>query len=306
MRVLVVGAGAVGGFFGGRLLQAGRDVTFLVRPRRRKALAETGLVIRSAHGDWQAPAPTVLSEEIGQPFDLILLSCKAYDLDSAMDSFAPAVGGGTAILPLLNGMAHLDRLEARFGADPVLGGLCKIGATLDAEGQIIHLNDPQLLVFGERDGSASSRIQAIEELMRPALFDKHSSDTILQDMWEKWIFLATLAATTCLMRASVGDTVRSGGGDVPLDLLAEVNAVATAQGHPSRPEADGQARRFLDDPSSTMTASMMRDVERGGPVEADHVLGDLLARGAGLDLPLLKLAYAQLKAYEARRRRETK
>src|SRR6202043_1931860 len=109
MRILVVGAGAIGGYFGGRLLQAGRDVTFLVRPRRAAELAKAGLIVKSPHGDVTLAAPaTTLSENIRRPFDLVLLSCKAYDLEGAMDSFAAAVGPETMILPLLNGMKHLD------------------------------------------------------------------------------------------------------------------------------------------------------------------------------------------------------
>src|SRR5450631_4366662 len=136
MRVLVVGAGAVGGYFGGRLLSAGNDVTFLVRPKRAAQIAVSGLVIKSSTGDTTVKAPTILAEQINQPFDVVLLSCKAYDLDAAIDSFAPAVGPHTVILPLLNGMRQLDLLDRRFGVEKVLGGLCQIAGTLDADGRI--------------------------------------------------------------------------------------------------------------------------------------------------------------------------
>ena len=172
MRILVVGAGAIGGYFGGRLLQAGRDVTFLVRPRRAAQLAETGLIIRSTFGDANLPnPPTVAAEALREPFDLILLSCKAYDLASAADLFAPAVGANTAILPFLNGMAHMDFLAARFGGNAMLGGQCVISTTLDAEGRILHLNDTHLVSFGERDGSRSTRAEAIATTMTGARFE---------------------------------------------------------------------------------------------------------------------------------------
>ena len=162
MRTLVVGAGAIGGYFGGRLLQAGRDVTFLVRPRRAAELARTGLAIRSRLGDADLPASPLMSEDkLAETFDLVLVACKAYDLDGAMASFAPAVGPNTAILPLLNGIRHLDMLQARFGAAHVLGGQCVISTTLDPEGRIVHLADAHTLTFGEPDGSASSRIKMI-------------------------------------------------------------------------------------------------------------------------------------------------
>src|SRR5258705_9571332 len=156
MRILVVAAGGIGGYFGGRLLEAGRDVTFLVRPARAANLAQAGLSIRSPLGDVHVPAPpTVAAERLAGAFDLVLLSCKAYDLDGAMESFAPGVGADTAIPPLLNGMRHLDLLEARFGARSVLGGQCLISTVLDADGRVLHLNDTHLLSFGERDGSRS-------------------------------------------------------------------------------------------------------------------------------------------------------
>src|SRR5271170_1360151 len=174
MRILVIGAGALGGYFGGRLLEAGRDVTFLVRERRAAQLAKTGLVIRSPTGDVTLPnPPTVMASDLHEPFDLILLSCKAYDLAAAADSFAPAVGANTAILPVLNGMAHLDYLAQRFGARAVLGGQCLISATLDAEGRIIHINDLHLLSFGEQDGTKSDRVQAIAVALSGARFEVH-------------------------------------------------------------------------------------------------------------------------------------
>ena len=171
MRILVVGAGAIGGYFGGRLLQAGRDVTFLVRRRRSEQLARTGLSIRSQIGDVDLPAPTVMAEQLRNPFDLILLSCKAYDLEDAMASFAPAVGPNTAILPLLNGMRHIDQLVERFGEQAVLGGQCVISTTLNEDGRILHLNDAHTLTFGECDGSLTPRVEAIAAEFCGAGFD---------------------------------------------------------------------------------------------------------------------------------------
>jgi 2-dehydropantoate 2-reductase len=310
MRILVVGAGAIGGYFGGRLMQAGRDVTFLVRPRRASELAATGLVIKSPAGDVTLRAPpTVLAGKLRDPFDLVLLSVKAYDLDDAVASFAPAVGPTTAILPLLNGMRHLDVLDVRFGRDRVLGGRCLIAATLDEDHAILHLGKDHELSFGERDGTSSDRIRAISAAMAGAAFDAHASGQILQDMWEKWVFLAALAGSTCLMRAAVGDIVASPGGkDIVLGLLAECRAVAEANGFPPRDAFIERSRGMLTAPGSTFTASMLRDIERQAPIEADHILGDLIGRGKRTDsapseMSLLRVAFANLKAYEARRNR---
>src|SRR5580692_1844513 len=310
MRILVVGAGAIGGYFGGRLLEAGRDVAFLVRPRRKAQLAKTGLVIRSRFGDASLPAPpTVTADTLHAPFDLILLSCKSYDLQSAADSFAPAVGPDTAILPLLNGMGHMEDLGGRFGAGAVLGGQCVISVTLDGDGHILHLNDTHGLSFGEQNGATSPRAEAIVATFSGANFESRLSKTILQEMWEKWVLIATMAGSNCLMRAAVGDIVAAGAENLSLALLDECAAIATARGFAPGAAAMTRNRGMLTMPGSTFAASMLRDIERGAPTEADHILGDLIRRGDGgdggpNDLPLLRIAYAHLRAYDARRKRE--
>ncbi len=307
VRTLVVGAGAIGGYFGGRLLEAGRDVTFLVHPRRAAELATSGLAIRSRFGDADMPAPpTVTADQLDEHFDLVLLSCKAYDLDGAIDDFAPAVGSQTAILPLLNGMHHLDVLDARLGAQHVLGGQCVISTVLDAQGRIIHLNDLHNLTFGERDGSRSARIDAITSSLAGATFDARLSDAILHEMWEKWVFIASGAAITCLMRAAIGDIVAAGAADLVTTLIAECAAIAATQGFPPSQAFIDRTTKTLTAPGSLLTASMLRDIERGARVEADHVIGDLVRRGEehGVASPLLGIAYAHLKAYEMRRARE--
>jgi 2-dehydropantoate 2-reductase len=307
VRILVVGAGAIGGYFGGRLKDAGRDVTFLVRARRAAQLAKTGLVIRSSFGDVTLPSPpTVMAENLGAPFDLILLSCKAYDLESAADSFARAVGPHTVILPLLNGMRHMDFLAARFGKSAVFGGQCVISTTLDTDGRILHLNDTHSLSFGEQDGAKSARAMAVAAELVGARFESHMSETILQDMWEKWAFIATGAGISCLMRATFGDIVTAGGGKFTTALYDECCAIAAANGFKPRAAAAERSRGMLTSPNVFIAASMMRDIERNAPIEADHIVGDLLQRGGAGDYPMLRISYAHLKSYEARRQREEK
>ena len=308
MRILVVGAGAIGGYFGGRLLQAGRDVTFLVRPGRAQQLSNTGLIIRSAAGDLAiANPPMVQASELRDPFDLILLSCKAYDLDAAIDSIAPAVGPRTSILPLLNGMKHLAALETRFGADAVLGGQCLISATLDASGRIHHLSDTHSLSFGERAGGSTARAQAIQEGLSGAGFDLSLSASILQEMWEKWIFIAAMAGLTCLMRASLGDVVSADGPALASQMLDECAEIANQAGFPPRKPALERGHAAMTKTGSTMMASMLRDIERGARTEVEHILGELVRRreGASRSHSLLRLAYVHVKSYEARRARET-
>ncbi len=304
MRILVVGAGAIGGYFGGRLLEAGRDVTFLVRPRRAEQLARTGLSVRSRFGDIDRPAPTILAEQLDNPFDLVLLSCKAFDLDDAIASFAPAVGPDTAILPLLNGLRHLELLEQRFGTRAVLGGQCAISTTLDADGRILHLNDVHSLSFGERDGPPTARVAAIAESFAGVQFDGRASDTIMQEMWEKWVLIGGVAGITCLMRAPIGDIVAGGGADIATSLLDECAAIARQNGFPPREPVLQRFRATLTAAGSAFAASMLRDVERGARTEAEHVLGDLLRRGGNPSAyPVLRIAYAHLMTYEAQRAR---
>jgi len=307
MRILVVGAGALGGYFGGRLKEADRDVTFLVRPRRAEQLAKSGLTVRSPKGDISISAPpTVVAEQLIAPFDMILLSCKAYDLQGAMDSFAPAVGANTAILPLLNGMKHLDLLGARFGGNAVLGGQCIISATLDGEGRVLHLNDSHFVSFGEQNGAKSPRAVAIAEAFSGAKFDSQLSTAILHEMWEKWAFIAAAAGICCLMRGTFGDIAAAGASQLGSDMFTECCAIAAKNAFKPGETAVKRSVGMLTAAGSPIAASMLRDIERGAPIEADHTIGDLLARGSArpVDYPLLQIAYAHLRTYEARRQRE--
>jgi 2-dehydropantoate 2-reductase len=305
MRILVVGAGSIGGYFGGRLAEAGADVTFLVRPARAAALRRTGLVIKSARGDFHDPAPKLLDAAAGKAdFDLILLSCKAYDLASAIADFAPAVGPGTLILPLLNGISHLDDLDRQFSAQRVLGGQCVISTVLDPEGRIVHLNDVESLTFGARDPGQAARAIAIEAAFANARFSTQRSDTIMQDMWEKFAFIASLAGITCLMRATIGDIITAGGSDLALALAGECAAIAASQGYPIREPASQRTRSALTATGSPLAASMLRDIERSSRTEADHILGALLERCPPSEsASVLRTAYIHLKSYEAARTR---
>ena len=301
MRVLVVGAGAIGGYFGGRMLQAGRDITFLVRPRRAAELGSSGLAIKSPNGDVTLKnPPTVQADSLREKFDVVLLSCKAFDLEDAIKSFAPAVGPQTSIIPL-NGMLHLDVLYAKFGRERVLGGLCAIAVTLNDKREVVQLQPMQSLTFGERDGKTTDRVRAIAEIFKSGNFGSVASENVLQDMWEKWTFLASIAASTSLMRAPLGIILAAPRGkDFLLGILDECKAVATAEGYPPRAPFLDRTVTMLTTEGSPLTASMFRDIKAGQRVEADHVIGDLIARGdaAKVPVPRLRTAYTHLKAYE--------
>lgn len=306
MKILVLGAGGTGGYFGGRLAQAGNNVTFLVRERRAAQLAEHGLVIETTKDRMALAVRTVTAGTIEPAYDAVLLSCKAYDLGASIDSLRPAMRDDTVIVPLLNGMSHLADLDAVFGKARVLGGSCAIAATLTKEGVVKNLSDIQSIVWGPRDDSQLQR-ERTEQLARcfaRTSVDHRISANILQDMWEKIVFLSTLAGMTCLMRGSVGEIIATAEGVAAVErCLASCIAVAEAEGFAPREQATLRYWKALRTPGSPITASMLRDLEGGGAVEADHIVGFMLAKARehGIDDTLLAVAYAHLKTYENRR-----
>ena len=304
MKILIVGAGSTGGYFGARLTQAGRDVSFLVRPARAAALREGGLQVLSPRGNFSVEPRLVLADEIDAPFDIVLVTVKAFALPAAMEDFAAAVGPETMILPVLNGMKHIDDLQARFGAEHVVGGVCRVSTMLDAQGRIVHLAPLHELVYGELDGRSSARIEALHAFMSDAGFEAQLSAHIAQDLWNKWILLATLGGLCTLARGNIGEIVASdGGADLARAFLAEAAAVASAAGFAPSAAALEFIAGVLTAPGSPMTSSMYRDLTSGGRVEADQILGDLRARArqAGIATPLVSAAYIQLDVYQRRR-----
>jgi 2-dehydropantoate 2-reductase len=307
LRVLVVGAGATGGLFGGLLAKAGRDVTFLVRPARAERLRAEGLrIVSPHHGDATIPVQVVTAQTIPGPYDVVLFTIKGYTIEAALEDFAPAVGPQTMIYPMLNGMRHIDLLAARFGEDAVLGGLCYCATMLDPEGRIKQLGPAQQLVYGERSGAVTPRVQRLDATLQGAGITARLSTTILHEMWEKWVLLATAGGITTLMRSTIGDIASSPGGvEFGSAFLDEVAAVAAAAGFPMTAEYLAQKRAGVTDPASPLGPSMYRDLEGGLDVEADQLLGDLVdrARRLGVPIPLVATAYTNLKVYQRRRAR---
>ncbi len=302
MRMLVLGAGALGGYFGGRALERGLEVTFLVRPRRAEQLARDGLHVESVLGDIARPVTT--TDRAGPGFDVVLLTCKAYDLDGAIEAIRPAVEAGACVLPILNGMAHLDALNAAFGRNRVWGGLAKCAATLSPDGVVKHLGDWRWLTFGEQDGRMDGRAAALgEALGKTRGLEAEAVPDIQRRMWEKLVHLGTVAAGTVLMRASVGEIVRAGGKDFLLTLLERNAAIAAANGHAMTPAFLENYRALFSDPASTYTASMLRDLEAGGRTEAEHILAWLLeaARKAGVPDDIHAMSVLHARAYDQRR-----
>ena len=301
MRLLVVGAGSTGGYFGGRLIEAGRDVTFLVRPARAARLKESGLSILSPYGDATLQPKLVTPATLAETYDAVLLTVKAYQLEAAMEDFAPAIGAESVILPVLNGMQHMELLAQRFSPHNVVGCALKVSTTLDDDGRVIQLSPLQDLAYGELDGALTPRIAALDEFMRSAKIGAHLSPAIRREMWEKWTLLASLGAINCLMRGSIGEIEACPGGTAfALQLLGEVVAIVAAVGLPPSEGFLAAARAMLTERGSPLASSMSRDLQSGKPIEAEAIVGDLVRRGAkaGINAPLLSAAYVCLVVYQ--------
>ncbi|TWS24130.1 2-dehydropantoate 2-reductase [Tsukamurella sputi] len=292
MRILVVGAGATGGAFGSRLIEAGREVTFLVRPARAAALRRDGLRFTAPDGTRTHQVAVLTAEELAaapQVFDLVILTVKAPALEAAIGDLRPAVGERTVVLPILNGLAHLARLEREFGPR-VLGALAMIVATLD-DGAVVQLTGWSDLTIG--DGAP----EVARALDVPGIRLAVSAD-VTGALWAKWAFIAAAGIVCCLFRSPVGPVLRAGGESHVRAIIAETEAVAAAAEHPVPAQSHERTESVLLDPDSAMTSSLYRDLLAGLPNEAEHILGDLAARARdlGVATPLLDLTLVQVRA----------
>jgi len=301
MRMLVVGAGSTGGYFGGRLTEAGRDITFIVRPSRHQQLSNEGLRIVSPHGDAKITPKLITADTLKGTYDAVLLTVKDFQLDASLDDIAPAIGPQTMILPVLNGMIHMDILARRFSPRNVVGCVLKVATTLEDDGRIVQLTPLQDIAYGELDGSTTPRIQSLDAFMRGANIGARLSTAIKREMWEKWILLSSLGAITCLMRGTIGEVEASPGGtEFASHLLDEVVTIVRKVGVAPSEAFLSSARQQLTAKGSPFASSMFRDVQRGRKVEVEAIIGDLVRRGAsaGIHSPLMSTAYAHLCVYQ--------
>lgn len=306
MKIIVLGAGALGGYFGGWLAANSADVSFLVRPARKASLDASGLVIESPLGALRRPIRTVTAETVRPDADIVLLACKAYDLDDAITAISPAMGPDTAVLPILNGMAHIDRLVAAFGATRVIGGLAKIQATLAPDGRILHMNDWNEIVFGELDGRASERVRALEALFPKPQVRARAVGNIREELWKKLVHLSTVAAVTTLTREALGTVNATRDGPWLIDMTLDAAArIAAAEGFPMSADYMAAYRATFTAAGSAYKASMLRDMEKGNRAEGEHILGYMRDRATrhGIDAPVFRIAAANAQAYEVARGR---
>ena len=303
MKILVVGAGAVGGLFGASLHRAGVDVQFLVRPARKTLLDAQGLTVVTPAGEYAFKPATVTAEALQAHFDLVILTNKAYALDGAIKDIQPAVGPTTWLLPLLNGLRHMEALDAAFGADRVLGGIAKTIAT-QADPTHIHVaNAYSSITVGAREPAQVEMAQKVWQVLSGAGIDTEFSEHIIDDMWDKFCRMASLGAVNCLLQGTVGEYMRSqAGGQIALQMFQECVETAQAEGHPMHPQAVAGYQRVLTNPNSSFNSSMYRDMRAGLPIEGEHLVGDMVRRAnkAGVSCSLLTVALAALQTYSAR------
>lgn len=303
MHVVILGAGGVGGYLGARLISAGADVVFLVRENRAARLDAQGLLIESPLGEFAARVKVMTSVPRGLAADLVILACKAYRFETAIDEVAPLIGPETRVLPILNGVRHLDVLSERHAANTVAGGVVHGALNLRDDGVIDHLTPFLSVIAGAASGDSDPVVDNFVGALTRVHVDARVSRDIRRDMWDKFVFLTTLAGMTCLMRASIGAIVETGAGrDLILQLLEECLAVARAEGRQPAEASMAQYRALLTQRGSAFTSSMLRDIEGGRRTEAGHILGDMLMRAQthGVSTPLLRVATAHLSAYERR------
>lgn len=300
MRILIVGAGATGGYFGARLAQAGQDVTFLVRERRLTQLRETGLILQTPQGTETLQPQLVQASSLDGHYDLIVITVKSFALEQALEDIAPAVGPDTLIMPILNGMRHIDTLCEHFGADKVIGGLCKINATLGKNGEVVQMTPLHQIYYGALDGNNDARLQRIDDALRESVVETFFTDNIISELWEKWLLLSTLGAVCALARGNTQQVLQSQGGEALLQsIFSEILAVISAEGYQPRPAITAKIFEVLSNPATPMTSSMYRDLTQGFDIEADQIIGDLLLRAKrnGINAPLLNAVNVNLQVY---------
>jgi 2-dehydropantoate 2-reductase len=308
MSILIVGAGAVGGYYGGRLAQAGRDVTFLVRERRAAALRERGLRIVSPDGTEVIEPIVVTAAELAagaglaSPASTVLVTVKAAGLDAAVPEMMPAFGPDTTIVPVLNGLRHMDILNAAFGSARVLGGVAVLATQLDGNGDIAVLSPEASLAIGAQDRQRTTAVERTRELLDGAGFPVAISDDIMAAMWSKWAFIASVGAATCLLGGTAGEIVAAGGDAIARAIVEEAGLIAAASGFPIPDTAQKRTQDMLTAPGSPFAPSLYRDLRQGRPVEVDTILGDLLERGrrGGVRPPLLEAAAVALRVHNDR------
>ena len=307
MKTVIFGTGAVGGYYGGRLAHAGQDITFIARGEHLTAIRETGLRVDSIQGDFLVH-PAKATDDPGSigTADLVVIAVKAWQLDDVIEQMRPLVGEQTIILPLLNGMEHMDKLLSAFDRKNILGGLCRISAHVAAPGYIRHVGVQPYIAFGELDNTRSQRVEtiykmfsAIDDILVEVPADIHVT------MWEKFIFISGTSGVGAYTRQPIGEyRIIPEARQVLIDAMNETAAVARARGVRVPASTVDDTMKRIDKLPHAMLASMQKDMMEGRPSELNEQTGAVIRMGkaAGVPTPTHEKLYAALLPLEQKAR----
>jgi 2-dehydropantoate 2-reductase len=298
MKIVVLGTGGVGGYYGGLLALHGQDVTFIAHGAHLEAIRRNGLQVKSIHGDFhiQPARATDNPAEVGQA-DLVLVCTKTYSTDSAAQSIRPIVGPQTAVISLQNGVDAAERIGSVLGMEHMLGGATWLSSAVELPGVIRQVSQFRRVVIGELDGSTTPRVQAIAEVFRPTGITFEITENISKVLWTKFVFIAAVSGVGSLTRLSIGEyraipeTRRLLTG-----LMSEIELIARARGVALDTDIVEQTLAFIDKSDPHIKPSMQRDVERGTEFELESLIGVVgrKARECGIPTPLAEMIYAIL------------
>ena len=302
MRIAVVGAGAVGGYFGAFLARAGHDVRFIARGAHGEAIQSQGLTVRGPLGEFTVRAPVSESTVGARPVDLVLHAVKSYDNATALPLLPPLVGDSTVVLTLQNGVDGPDEASAIVGREAVLGGAAYIATSIVAPGVIEQTGTYRRIVFGEvfsPSSSVSDRAQAIERAMKAADIEAEARPDARVPLWEKFVYLAPFAGVTGASRQPIG-VVRANPESRQLlfNAFAEVDRVSRAEGVPLPVDLLERIATYVDDVPASMRSSLLIDLAKGKRIEVEALQGSVVRRAAraGVPVPIMTTLYAVLCA----------
>jgi len=301
VKIAVMGAGGVGGYFGARLAQSGADVTFIARGAHGAAIRESGLKVFSPNGDVLVqPAKATDDPSRVGAVDVVMFCVKLWDVESGAEHCRPLLGADTAVISFQNGVDAEERIAAILGAEHAVGGVAAISAFIESPGVIRHTGKMAWLKYGELDGRSSPRIEAFDAACRKAGFEASISPDIVADIWRKFAFLAPMAGATAATRMPIGPIL--GDPDARrlfTDLIAETVAVGRARGARLEDGLEAKQLAFAEGLPAEMKASMLGDLERGNRLELPWLTGAVarLGRELGVPTPVSEVVYAVLKLH---------
>lgn len=310
MKIAVIGSGGVGGYFGGRLAEAGNDVWFIARGRHLEEMRRCGLKVKSRLGDIliKPVNATDTTKDIG-PVDLIMIAVKLWDTEDAIKAAKPLMGPNTAIVSFQNGIEAADRLVAAFGKERVLGGVCQIAAVIGGPGIILHTGTLARLMVGELDGKSTPRLEKLAETAKAAKIDFVATQEIDKAIWQKFVFLSSFSGITALTRLPKGPIMADAETrDLFKSALSESVAVAWARGVKLAGDIVDAQMKFCDGLPDDMKSSMLGDLERGGRLEVPWLSGTIAKLGdsLGVPTPVHRIVYQALKPFAEGRNGSTK